>query len=79
PADAPAPSGPVPLVFSARTEDALRAYAARLSTATEGAALVDMADGLLSRSVFDHRAVVVAGGVEALSAVAAGAESARVA
>ncbi|MGV2921598.1 type I polyketide synthase, partial [Streptomyces alfalfae] len=79
PADAVTAPGPVPLVFSARTESALRAYAARLATATEGTALVDMADGLLSRSVFDHRAVVVAGGVDALSAVAAGAESARVA
>ncbi|APY84627.1 hypothetical protein A7J05_01585 [Streptomyces alfalfae] len=79
PAEAPAPSGPVPLVFSARTEEALRAYAARLSTAAENLTPADMADGLLSRSVFDHRAVVVAGGVDALSAVAAGAESARVA
>ncbi|MEV0126310.1 beta-ketoacyl synthase N-terminal-like domain-containing protein, partial [Streptomyces sp. NPDC050703] len=73
PADPPAPSGPVPLVFSARTEDALRAHAARLAAAAENTALTDMADGLLSRSVFDHRAVVVAGGADALSAVAAGA------
>ncbi|WP_418346931.1 type I polyketide synthase [Streptomyces alfalfae] len=79
PADAVTAPGPVPLVFSARTEEALRAYAARLSTAAENLTPADMADGLLSRSVFDHRAVVVAGGVDALSAVAAGAESARVA
>ncbi|MFD7219466.1 type I polyketide synthase [Streptomyces sp. NPDC059892] len=76
----PAPaSGPVPLVFSASTEDALRAHAAQLAAAAEKLAPADMADALLSRSVFDHRAVVVAGGADALTAVARGGESARMA
>ncbi|GGQ35911.1 hypothetical protein GCM10010266_69000 [Streptomyces griseomycini] len=79
PAEPPSPSGPVPLVFSARTEDALRAHAARLAAAAEASAPADLADALLSRSVFEHRAVVVAGGANALSAVATGTESARVA
>ncbi|MEU5952059.1 type I polyketide synthase [Streptomyces sp. NPDC047525] len=72
-------SGPVPLVFSARTEDALRAHAAQLATAAEALAPADVADALLSRAVFDHRAVVVSGGSDALAAVAAGSESTRVA
>ncbi|MGX1663320.1 SDR family NAD(P)-dependent oxidoreductase [Streptomyces sp. NPDC055366] len=80
PAPAPVPvSGPVPLVFSARTEGALRAYAAQLALSVGEVATKDVADALLSRSVFDHRAVVVAGGAEALAAVSAGIESTRVA
>ncbi|MGW5868672.1 type I polyketide synthase [Streptomyces sp. NPDC055239] len=77
---APLPtSEPAPLVFSARTEDALRAHAAQLATASAVLAPIDVADALLSRAVFDHRAVVVAGGADALTAVAGGTESARVA
>ncbi|MFJ2774850.1 beta-ketoacyl synthase N-terminal-like domain-containing protein, partial [Streptomyces sp. NPDC087300] len=77
---APAPvSGPVPLVFSARTEEALRAHSAQLAAVAGQLTHSDMADALLSRSVFDHRAVVVAGGADALAAVAGGGESARVA
>ncbi|MEU5952063.1 type I polyketide synthase [Streptomyces sp. NPDC047525] len=79
PAASASASVPVPLVFSARTEAALRAHAAQLATAVEGSALVDVADALLSRAVFDHRAVVVSGGSDALAAVAGGSESARVA
>ncbi|MFD3573459.1 type I polyketide synthase [Streptomyces sp. NPDC058644] len=79
PVDPPRTSEPTPLVFSARTEDALRAHAAQLATAAQALAPTDMADALLSRSVFDHRAVVVAGGAEALAAVSAGTESTRVA
>ncbi|MFJ2774488.1 SDR family NAD(P)-dependent oxidoreductase, partial [Streptomyces sp. NPDC087300] len=76
----PAPvSGPVPLVFSARTETALRAHAAQLTSAVADLGPAPVADALLSRSVFDHRAVVVAGGADALAAVAGGGESARVA
>ncbi|MFI8932616.1 type I polyketide synthase [Streptomyces sp. NPDC053474] len=73
------PLTPVPLVFSARTEDALRAHAAQLAGAAEQFAHADVAAALLSRSVFEHRAVVVGGGADALAAVAQGAESARVA
>ncbi|MEI5103841.1 SDR family NAD(P)-dependent oxidoreductase [Streptomyces sp. PmtG] len=79
PADEPSASGPAPLVFSARTEGALRGHAAQLAAATQGMASPDVAGGLLSRSVFEHRAVVVAGGADALAAVARGVESARVA
>ncbi|MFC8131973.1 SDR family NAD(P)-dependent oxidoreductase, partial [Streptomyces sp. NPDC057302] len=70
PAALPSASGPVPLVFSARTEGALRSYAAQLAPVIGDMAPGDAADALLSRSVFDHRAVVVAGGADALSAVA---------
>ncbi|MFJ9031698.1 type I polyketide synthase [Streptomyces sp. NPDC102274] len=79
PATLPSMSQPVPLVFSARTEDALRAHAAQLAAVLAGQAPVDVADALLSRSVFDHRAVVVAGGADTLTEVARGAESARTA
>ncbi|MEW2527029.1 type I polyketide synthase [Streptomyces sp. NPDC047071] len=78
-ADPPSASTPVPFVLSARTEDALRAHAAQLAVAAEEYAPADVADTLLSRSVFEHRAVVVGGGADALAAVAQGAESARVA
>ncbi|WP_307821812.1 type I polyketide synthase [Streptomyces coffeae] len=79
PVDSRSGSEVAPLVFSARTEEALRAQAAQLAASAEGLALVDVADALLSRSVFEHRAVVVSGGAEALTAVAGGAESGRVA
>ncbi|MEU9986405.1 type I polyketide synthase [Streptomyces sp. NPDC048045] len=78
-ADEPPVSGPTPLVLSARTEDALRTHSARLAPSVEQLGSAAVADALLSRSVFDHRAVVVAGGAAALTAVAQGAESARVA
>ncbi|WP_240044874.1 type I polyketide synthase [Streptomyces alboflavus] len=79
PADPEPSSASVPLVFSARSEDALRAHAARLAAVVEQLTPADMAAGLLSRSVFEHRAVVVTGGADALTAVAQGAESARMA
>ncbi|MFH8791154.1 type I polyketide synthase [Streptomyces sp. NPDC017941] len=79
PADPQAASGPVPLVLSARTEDALRAHAGQLAPSAARFAPADVAATLLSRSVFDHRAVVVSGGTDALAAVAGGMESARVA
>ncbi|GGV69374.1 polyketide synthase [Streptomyces longisporoflavus] len=79
PTDPRPASGPAPLVLSARTWDALRAHAARLAPAAEALAPADVAHALLSRAVFDHRAVVVAGGADALSAVARGTEAARVA
>ncbi|MEU9992384.1 type I polyketide synthase [Streptomyces sp. NPDC048045] len=78
-AEVPSVSGPAPLVLSARTEGALRAHAAQLAPVVEGFGVAGVADALLSRSVFDHRAVVVAGGADALAAVAQGAESARAA
>ncbi|MGW2227325.1 type I polyketide synthase [Streptomyces formicae] len=77
--DEPSVASPVPLVLSARTADALRAHASQLASAVGELGSVRVADALLSRSVFDHRAVVVAGGAEALAAVAQGVESARVA
>ncbi|WP_107645732.1 type I polyketide synthase [Streptomyces formicae] len=79
PAEEPSASGPTPLVLSARTEDALRAHASQLTPVVGELGSARVADALLSRSVFDHRAVVVAGGAEALAAVSQGAESARVA
>ncbi|MER8069899.1 type I polyketide synthase [Streptomyces sp. NPDC094034] len=80
PADPPSTSRPVPLVFSARSQDALRAHAAQLATVLAGGqAPADVAHALLSRSVFDHRAVMVAGGADTLTEVARGAESARTA
>ncbi|MFE6774575.1 type I polyketide synthase [Streptomyces sp. NPDC057702] len=75
-------AGPVPLVLSARTADALRAHAAQLVRSVTELPAVEMADALLSRSAFEHRAVVVSGGVDALTSVAQGvaaAEPARVA
>ncbi|MFI8933980.1 SDR family NAD(P)-dependent oxidoreductase [Streptomyces sp. NPDC053474] len=78
---APQPSAPedAPLVLSARTHDALRAHAAQLAPVVGETGTSDVAAALLSRSVFEHRAVVVGGGADALAAVAQGAESARVA
>ncbi|MEU9330801.1 SDR family NAD(P)-dependent oxidoreductase [Streptomyces canus] len=77
--------GTVPWVLSARTAQGLRAQAERLSSALAEDALPDLA-GLAAlgralattRSVFEHRAVIVGSGrdefVAGLAAVAAGAE-----
>ncbi|UFR06960.1 SDR family NAD(P)-dependent oxidoreductase [Streptomyces sp. Go40/10] len=82
PADAPEralPEGLVPLVLSARTQEALRAQAGRVAALldTEPApALTDVALTLSGRRAFEHRAVVVAGSPEEarhdLAALAAG-------
>jgi candicidin polyketide synthase FscB len=77
PADLPpaaAPAGPVPLVLSARTEDALRARAGQLAAALETADPVDVAHTLAGLPRFEHRAVVLAGPDprEAVTALAAG-------
>ncbi|WP_343965425.1 SDR family NAD(P)-dependent oxidoreductase, partial [Streptosporangium amethystogenes] len=64
PDEAPA-AGVVPVLVSARTAEALRAQAGRLVSHLEesGAALVDVAFSLATmRSVFEHRAVVLADG-----------------
>ncbi|WP_228122185.1 type I polyketide synthase [Saccharothrix syringae] len=61
----------VPWVLSARTPEALRAQAARLLPVVVDRSPVDVGFSLLSRSVFEYRAVVV-GGAGALAAVAAG-------
>ncbi|MEU8207495.1 SDR family NAD(P)-dependent oxidoreductase, partial [Streptosporangium sp. NPDC049046] len=61
----------VPLVVSGRTGEALRAQAGRLVSHLQGrdAALTDVAFSLVaSRSVFEHRAVVVGGDREGLLA-----------
>ncbi|WP_431914425.1 acyltransferase domain-containing protein, partial [Micromonospora carbonacea] len=72
----------VPVVVSARSTAALRAYAGRLREVcvglSDGAGLVDVGWSLVSsRSVFEHRAVMLGGGVEevvaGLGAVASGA------
>ncbi|MEF9908104.1 SDR family NAD(P)-dependent oxidoreductase [Streptomyces sp. P9-A2] len=69
--EAPEPTvtgGPVPLVLSGRTADAVRAQAERLAGHLErhgGLGLADVAFSLATgRAHFDHRAVVVAGSVE---------------
>ncbi|MFI9721760.1 type I polyketide synthase [Streptomyces sp. NPDC052396] len=79
-------SGAVPWVLSARTEPALREQAARLRDLVAADASLSAADvghSLAStRSLFEHRAVVLSGGrAEALAGldlVAAGGDSARV-
>ncbi|MFD0742299.1 SDR family NAD(P)-dependent oxidoreductase [Phytohabitans flavus] len=77
-APAPVPlAGPVPLLVSARSPGALRAFAARVASTLDGAALPDVALSLAtSRSSFEHRAALVAETVEdaraALSSLAAG-------
>jgi acyl transferase domain-containing protein/thioesterase domain-containing protein/acyl carrier protein len=55
--------GASPWVLSAKSVDALRAQAGRLRRHVQGAELgaADVGVSLLSRSVFEHRAVVVAG------------------
>ncbi|MEU0436748.1 type I polyketide synthase, partial [Streptomyces sp. NPDC006290] len=74
------PAQPLPFLLSARTEDALRAQAARLLgsvEATEGARPLDLAHSLATgRAHLDRRAAIVAGGrtelTEALARLAAG-------
>ncbi|GAA1021007.1 hypothetical protein Aple_058380 [Acrocarpospora pleiomorpha] len=78
--------GVVPVLVSAKTGQALRAQAGRLASHVDGrreVALVDTAFSLVvSRAVFEHRAVVVGGDREellaGLSAVEAGEPAARV-
>ncbi|GAA2529842.1 type I polyketide synthase [Winogradskya humida] len=72
-------AGPAPLVLSARTTEALLAHAARLAPAVARLEPADAAHALLSRAVFEHRAVVVDGGAGALTALAEGNETGRVA
>jgi acyl transferase domain-containing protein/D-arabinose 1-dehydrogenase-like Zn-dependent alcohol dehydrogenase len=76
PPRAAVPAGPVPLVLSARTEDALRARARQVATALETAEPADVAYTLARLPRFEHRAVVLAGtepgeAPAALSALAA--------
>ncbi|WP_326830207.1 SDR family NAD(P)-dependent oxidoreductase [Streptosporangium sp. NBC_01810] len=79
-------SGVVPVLVSGHTAGALRAQAERLVSHVEGhreVALVDTAFSLVSsRSVFEHRAVVIGGGHEellaGLGAVASGESTAGV-
>ncbi|GAA2387841.1 hypothetical protein GCM10010170_099010 [Dactylosporangium salmoneum] len=74
PADRPTPrpaapaAGPLPFVFSARTEPALRALAGRLAgRVAAGADLTDLGHALATtRPAFEHRAVVVAADADAL-------------
>ncbi|WP_194821348.1 type I polyketide synthase [Micromonospora sp. S-DT3-3-22] len=73
-------SGPVGWVVSARSSEALRAYAGRIGAAVESGgsgveadggrslSVVDVAGTLAGRSVFEHRAVVVASTRERLVA-----------
>ncbi|TDB99568.1 SDR family NAD(P)-dependent oxidoreductase, partial [Nonomuraea longispora] len=73
----------VPWVVSGRSAEALRAQAGRLAEAVAGARPVDVAHSLVvSRSVFDHRAVVIGGDrdelVAGLRELAGGAASAVV-
>ncbi|WP_345023674.1 type I polyketide synthase, partial [Streptomyces sedi] len=77
--DAPAGAAPAPLVLTARDAAALSDHAAQLAPYAARLAPADLARTLLSRAEFDHRAVVVAGGADALTALAGGTESARVA
>ncbi|MET7572871.1 type I polyketide synthase [Streptomyces sp. NPDC005492] len=55
-------------VVSGRTEEALRAQAERLLSAVEGAEAAAVGAALLSRSVFEHRAVVVGSDTDELVA-----------
>ncbi|MGW0565641.1 type I polyketide synthase, partial [Streptomyces sp. NPDC003016] len=85
-APATASSAVVPWVLSGRTSEALAAQAARLLSVVDGetaARPVDVGYSLVaSRSLFDHRAVVLAGDsadtVRALTALASGAPDASV-
>ncbi|WP_344316675.1 SDR family NAD(P)-dependent oxidoreductase, partial [Acrocarpospora pleiomorpha] len=82
----PAASGVVPVLVSGRTEEALRAQADRLASFADGEpdlALADMALSLVTtRSVFEHRAAVLAGdredAVAGLRALAEGRSGAGV-
>ncbi|MEU5053668.1 type I polyketide synthase, partial [Streptomyces sp. NPDC021096] len=70
PATEAAPAGALPWVLSARTPGALRAQAARLAAHLEAAPQTRPADVghalVTSRTVFDHRAVVVGTGTDEL-------------
>ncbi|MEH1130817.1 SDR family NAD(P)-dependent oxidoreductase [Micromonospora sp. CPCC 206061] len=74
------PTGPVPLVLSARTEPALREQAARLAAAIGAdAGLADVAHSLATtRTAFDHRAVVIGANTAGLRALADGEPAANV-
>ncbi|MGW2162271.1 type I polyketide synthase, partial [Nonomuraea sp. NPDC001699] len=82
--DAEPVQAPVPVVVSGRSEQALRAQAERLASCLDDG--VDLGDAVFSlattRSVFEHRAVVVAGDRESalagLSALAEGRPGAGV-
>ncbi|WP_437113398.1 SDR family NAD(P)-dependent oxidoreductase, partial [Streptomyces griseoviridis] len=83
---APVVSGVVPWLLSGRSEEALRAQAGRLAEFLSGGSAdsaLDVAFSLATRrSVFDHRAVVLADdqstALEALAALAAGESDAAV-
>ncbi|MBO4165484.1 SDR family NAD(P)-dependent oxidoreductase, partial [Micromonospora antibiotica] len=76
------PAGPVPLVLSARSAEALRAQAVRLAGLVErGESLAGIASGLVrERSRWEHRAVVVGNSraelVSGLAAVGSGSGAA---
>ncbi|MBT2206892.1 type I polyketide synthase [Actinomadura sp. NEAU-AAG7] len=56
----PSEDGPVGWVLSARTQQALRAYASRIAAAADSdLSLADVAATLAARTAFEHRAVVV--------------------
>ncbi|WP_435857081.1 type I polyketide synthase, partial [Streptomyces mobaraensis] len=80
----PAPDAVVPWVITARDAEALREQAVRLDAfASEGSALLDVGWSLATtRSMFEHRAVVIGRGLDELSdglgALAAGEVSADV-
>ncbi|CAL9641592.1 SDR family NAD(P)-dependent oxidoreductase [Streptomyces sp. enrichment culture] len=58
-AEAPV-DGPVGWALSARSEEALRAYAGRIAAAADGGpSVVDVATTLAGRTAFEHRGVVV--------------------
>ncbi|MEY9890109.1 acyl transferase domain-containing protein/NADPH:quinone reductase-like Zn-dependent oxidoreductase/acyl carrier protein [Catenulispora sp. MAP5-51] len=83
--ETPAASAPVPVVFSARGEQALRDQAAGLAEYLRthpGTGVPELAAALAARAGFDHRAVAVGRDrdrvVSALEGLAAGAVSAEV-
>ncbi|MEU4311219.1 SDR family NAD(P)-dependent oxidoreductase [Nocardia sp. NPDC024068] len=69
----------LPWVLSARSGEALAAAAARLATHVDDQSAIDISFSLLSRSVFEHRAVIVAddrdGLLAGVRAVAAGEQA----
>ncbi|WP_203843811.1 type I polyketide synthase [Winogradskya humida] len=83
--DAPVADGPVPWILSARSGRALRAQAARIREQLghdTAAPVAGVAHSLLSRALFDHRAVVVGRDrdefLAGLDALADGREAAHV-